>query len=61
MLEFHSVLYTQLLIPVILLTPLLMFLCADWSRTWAIYSVIQHSTPRLQGACACGILVSPRR
>ena len=61
-LEFHSMLYIQLLIPVILLTSnLLMFLCGDWYRTLAIILRGQHSTQRLQGVGEGGIFVSPKR
>ena len=61
-LEFHSMLYIQLLIPVILLTSnFLMFLCGDWYRTLAIILRGQLSTPRLQGAGERGIFVNPKR
>ena len=61
-LEFHSMLYTELLISVILLTStMLMFLCVDWNRTWAVILRGQHSTLSLQGAAEGGIFVSPRR
>ena len=61
-LEFHSILYTQLLIPVILLTSavdVLVLLTGFELGPFILRR--QHSTPRLQGACACRILVSPRR
>ena len=49
-LEFHSMLYTQLLIPVILLiSTMLMFLCADWNRTSAIYSPTPTLYPEATG------------
>ena len=61
-LEFHSILYTQLLIPVILLTSTVdIFVLLTGLEPRPFILRRQHSTPRLQVACACGILVSPRR
>ena len=60
-LEFHSILYTQLLIPVILLTSTVdVFVLLTGVEPGPFILQRQHSTPRLQGACACGILVSSR-
>ena len=60
-LEFHWILYTQLLIPVILLTFTVdVFVC--WLESnLGICSATPTLFPRLQGACEGGILVSPRR
>ena len=61
-LEFHSILYTQLLILVILLTSTVDgFVVLTGFEPGPFILQRQHCTPRLQGACACGILVSPRR
>ena len=61
-LEFHSILYTQLLIPVILLTTTVDdFVLLTGVEPGQFILRRQHSTLRLQGACVCGILVSPRR
>ena len=60
-LKFHSILYTKLLIPVILLTSTVdIFVLLTGVEPGPFILRHQHSTPRLQGACACGILVSPR-
>ena len=60
--EFHSILYTQLLIPVILLTSTVdVFVLLTGFEPGPFILRRQHSTPRQQGACTCGILVSPRR
>ena len=59
-LEFHSILYTQLLIPVILLTSTVdVFVLLTGVEPGTFILRCQHSTPRLQGAWSCGILVSP--
>ena len=61
-LEFHSIVYTQLLFAVILLTSTIdVFVLLTGFEPGPFILRCQHSTPRLQGACACGILVSPRR
>ena len=61
-LEFHSILYAQLLIPAILLTSTVdVFVLLTGVEPGQFILRRQHSTPRLQGACACGFLVSPRR
>ena len=61
-LEFHSILYTQLLFPVILLTSTVDgFVLLTRVELGPFILRRQHSTRRLQGAWACGILVSPRR
>ena len=61
-LEFHSVLYTQLLIPVILLNSTAdIFVLLTGFEHVPFMLQGQHSTRRLQDACACGILESPRR
>ena len=61
-LEFHSILYTQLLIPVILLTSTVdVFVLLTGFEPGPFILRRQHSTPRLQDACEGGILVSPRR
>ena len=59
-LEFHSILYTQILISVILLTSTVdVFVLLTGVEPGPFILRRQHSTPSLQGACACGILVSP--
>ena len=60
-LEFHSILYTQLLIPVILFASTVdVFVLLTGFEPGPFILRRQHSTHRLQGACVCGILVSPR-
>ena len=60
-LEFHSILYTKLLIPVISLTSLLMFCVLSGVEPGPFILRCQHSTCRLLGFCKDGILASPRR
>ena len=57
-LEYHSLLYTQLLIPVILLASAVDgFVLLTGVEPGPFILRRQHSTPRLQGACTCEILV----
>ena len=61
-LKFHSILHTQLLIPLILLTSTSDVFCVLTGVEPGPFILrCQHSTPRLQGACEGRILVSPRR
>ena len=61
-LEFRSILYTQLLIPVVLITSTVdVFVFLPGFEPGPFNLGLQHSTPRLQGACAWGIMASPKR